>query len=632
MGEVLSAPDMGSTADEQVCHEGKLLAQLIQLLSQRPRHRMQVADLEVLLPQWLRQRADEKGGLAAWLKLYPSLFTVSGSPKEETIALILGGSQSNASVTPVKPVSQSQAKPSGGASTAAGGAAAGTLSAPAKSTGESKAADVVIPTGPWEPPSQTLRLCDVIPFSEETFQNARRGSDATKQWLPPGDGTCALQLRGLPFKASVEDIKTFLGAHAANLSADVQSIHQVRNRDGRPTGYAWLVMASLEAAQQCKDELHLKRMDDRYVEVFTYSDRATKMLRPRQREEGSLDDPAMAYLGAQDMDHAVADAANQTEPTASPRVAKENNPYSTPKNSATRGDAVHTPSDWNTPTDGLNLGAWGAGMYNPWMNPWGAAGLQTLPFPMPDFWASTQGWGAGPWADGSSADVSGKNGAGGKGYGSSGADGALKPLSLAAKEMSSTMVDFSSAVRLRGLPWSASEQDILAFFAQHDIVDRVADGPNAVHMFVRANGKASGQADVQLKDKADAEMAQSILHGQWMGTRYIEVFLYGEDGHPVTGATSAAVMGGLMPTPGLDFEGNAAMAEAAAATLKKATEIQAASLAASLAAYHEMPWAANGEYWNSGADESALETGFSGEDFAVPDWTAAMGLAQHEVG
>jgi hypothetical protein len=73
------------------------------------------------------------------------------------------------------------------------------------------------------------------------------------------------------------------------------------------------------------------------------------------------------------------------------------------------------------------------------------------------------------------------------------------------------------------------EQDVLAFFAQHDIVDRVADGPKAVNIMTRSNGRPSGQAVVQMREPADAEIAMQVLHGQWMGSRYIEVFLLNSD-------------------------------------------------------------------------------------------------------
>lgn len=86
-----------------------------------------------------------------------------------------------------------------------------------------------------------------------------------------------------------------------------------------------------------------------------------------------------------------------------------------------------------------------------------------------------------------------------------------------------------AAVRLRGLPFSMSVQDVLAFFAQHDVADRIADGPQAAQLLPKANGRPSGQARVQMRTRYDAEVAQQALHNQWIGGRYIEVFVYGEE-------------------------------------------------------------------------------------------------------
>jgi hypothetical protein len=98
----------------------------------------------------------------------------------------------------------------------------------------------------------------------------------------------------------------------------------------------------------------------------------------------------------------------------------------------------------------------------------------------------------------------------------------------------------ANVVRLRGLPFSATKQDILTFFAQHDIVDRIVSGNSAVNLLLRANGRSSGQARVQMKARSDAELAQRLLHGQWMGSRYIEVFLSSDDSHGAAAGGEAA--------------------------------------------------------------------------------------------
>merc|ERR1719453_422556 len=55
------------------------------------------------------------------------------------------------------------------------------------------------------------------------------------------------------------------------------------------------------------------------------------------------------------------------------------------------------------------------------------------------------------------------------------------------------------------------------------------DGPQAAQLLPKANGRPSGQARVQMRSRADAETAQQALNNQWIGGRYIEVFVYGDE-------------------------------------------------------------------------------------------------------
>lgn len=103
-------------------------------------------------------------------------------------------------------------------------------------------------------------------------------------------------------------------------------------------------------------------------------------------------------------------------------------------------------------------------------------------------------------------------------------------LQAEAAAMTSSPDSDTSTVRLRGLPFTSTEQDVFAFFAQFDIVDRIAEGPKAVSLLFKLSGKPLGQAVVQMNSHKDAEDAKRVLHGQWMGNRYIEVFLCGEEG------------------------------------------------------------------------------------------------------
>jgi RNA recognition motif. (a.k.a. RRM, RBD, or RNP domain) len=78
-------------------------------------------------------------------------------------------------------------------------------------------------------------------------------------------------------------------------------------------------------------------------------------------------------------------------------------------------------------------------------------------------------------------------------------------------------VPVGGIVRLRGLPWTCVEQDIVDFFVGIPIV------PKGIHFVKNAHGKATGEAFVQLHV---IESVQHALqrHKQMMGRRYIEVF------------------------------------------------------------------------------------------------------------
>lgn len=67
------------------------------------------------------------------------------------------------------------------------------------------------------------------------------------------------------------------------------------------------------------------------------------------------------------------------------------------------------------------------------------------------------------------------------------------------------------------------------FFAQHDVADKISDGPQAAQLLPKANGRPSGQAVVQMRSRQEAEEAQTALTGKYVGSRYIEVFVYGNN-------------------------------------------------------------------------------------------------------
>lgn len=77
--------------------------------------------------------------------------------------------------------------------------------------------------------------------------------------------------------------------------------------------------------------------------------------------------------------------------------------------------------------------------------------------------------------------------------------------------------DDGFVVKLRGLPWSATVDEILRFFKECN----VKDGKNGVHMTTSREGRPSGEAFVEFEDEGDMERACERDRDH-MGNRYIE--------------------------------------------------------------------------------------------------------------
>lgn len=74
-------------------------------------------------------------------------------------------------------------------------------------------------------------------------------------------------------------------------------------------------------------------------------------------------------------------------------------------------------------------------------------------------------------------------------------------------------------IRIRGLPWSASAEDVVEFFNEVEI----NGGAEGVHLTLSREGRPSGEAYVELVSQEDLDKAEE-KHKCNMGKRYIEVF------------------------------------------------------------------------------------------------------------
>eukprot|EP00403_Amphidinium_massartii_P021247 CAMPEP_0178400922 /NCGR_PEP_ID=MMETSP0689_2-20121128/16037_1 /TAXON_ID=160604 /ORGANISM="Amphidinium massartii, Strain CS-259" /LENGTH=842 /DNA_ID=CAMNT_0020021729 /DNA_START=197 /DNA_END=2725 /DNA_ORIENTATION=- len=668
-------PAVGGTqsagaADLKQVQEPALLAQLVQLLGQRPKHSLLLSDLGALLPGPLRHGVKEKGGLRSWLQKYPNLFQVSGQPGKESVTLKIGCMTEG--FAPGLAMKQ-QVSGSALANLGEGGAD-----------------------------------CDAAAAAPDGHRDEEED-----------ENQAAVQLRGLPYRATPSDIKAWLGVHRESLKGD-QAVQLVLNRDHRPSGFAKVQFVSPAAAKNARDDLDKTTMEvaadgpgtgqvpTRYVEIFLYSERPNKLrfkkattsdsvnggelqddaeaagvtreqvvqecreymsspgkgqlllsmlgvaLSPGSRAylkkmdqglkhflsqyalefsvEGAKGRECVAYLpalseGMQNSDlpanfgehlaqpsnplieyGAVASPAPSPPPAVKrgtdgpatgcisdlqPHVDFEAPPES-PKVMPTPGtprQAFNTPSDWGTPAP--QTGQWDLGRVsaNHRYGPVGAADLpipgapglaglggprseppftNPLDFPPPYPWLGGGGagwsmpppppgcWPPPPW-QGAPSPWMGLPGLGQKedrldppawmcdppGISPTpllpplDMDGALSgcgpprgaPLGLPISQPPSPGDEEplgSAVLRLRGLPFSTEEQDVLAFFAKYEVVEHIADQTRAVQMITKANGKPSGQALVHMRNGRSADIALEVLNGKHIGDRYIEVFRQNE--------------------------------------------------------------------------------------------------------
>lgn len=79
--------------------------------------------------------------------------------------------------------------------------------------------------------------------------------------------------------------------------------------------------------------------------------------------------------------------------------------------------------------------------------------------------------------------------------------------------------DDGCIVKVRGLPWSTTEEDVVKFFTECNI----RNGKKGVQMTLSREGRPSGEAYIEMETTADVDKACK-RDRDYMGHRYIEVF------------------------------------------------------------------------------------------------------------
>ncbi len=72
---------------------------------------------------------------------------------------------------------------------------------------------------------------------------------------------------------------------------------------------------------------------------------------------------------------------------------------------------------------------------------------------------------------------------------------------------------------MRGLPYNATMSDISAFFGGFDIL------PNGIHIITGRDGRATGEAYVELSSDAQAEQTLRTKHREKIGSRCVSLYL-----------------------------------------------------------------------------------------------------------
>lgn len=235
-------------------NEAILLSELIQLLGKRPGHVLLLSDLGALLPAQLRIGVKRVGGLRTWLEKFPELFQVTGQTGKESVTLMLG--------------TQSMDSPR-------------LLGKPAQSNEPTH----MVPSAHLSPTQVFANSGDCRLDSQQELPKHFVWADENDADDDMRDDTCAVLLRGIPHRASVDDIKAFLGEHVQELKEEIgptpqigsHAVKLILDHKGRISGFARLQFKTREAAQRCKEEVHMKTMEDRYVECFLYDDPPFKM-------------------------------------------------------------------------------------------------------------------------------------------------------------------------------------------------------------------------------------------------------------------------------------------------------------------------------------------------------------------
>ncbi|KAJ4460796.1 putative Epithelial splicing regulatory protein 2 [Paratrimastix pyriformis] len=399
-----------------------------------------------------------------------------------------------------------------------------------------------------------------------TFADMNSASAASRpQPVAPVSGhedAFVVRLRGLPYSATEDDIRNFL------LPAQAVGVHIARNREGRPSGDAFVEVPTADA-QDIIIKKHGEKMGIRYVETFKSSHsemnsaltpRAPSYMPPPPMGATGMDtirlrgmpwsatehdvfsffqpsgvmplrvhflydrtnrpsgDAYAVFQSPADVEQAMrrdrermgsryVELFRSTQMEAYQAVNPGASGYGGP--SGYGGGGFGGSSGYGGPSGYGGGGAYGGAPYGggyPSSSPYGGGYPSSAPGYPSGYGAPGYGASAGGAYGGSSY-----GGAGGYPQGGYGGAGAAS----AGYGGSSSSMPGGLTIRARGLPYRCSREDLLEFFRGYNPV------PESISLVMGPDGRPSGEAFISFLSENDASRAMRDLNRKYLGERYV---------------------------------------------------------------------------------------------------------------
>ena len=317
-----------------------------------------------------------------------------------------------------------------------------------------------------------------------------------------------LRLRGLPFRAVVDDVHAFFEEAAS----EIVDVAFVETSDGRQTGDAYVELASDAGAEKCMNR-NRQLMGTRYIEVIdsTAVEREVALTTHRYRSGNH---------NRMGVGSAARDAARFAQQAMLPSVSV-----------GTTAPAAFTPFD-------MMGGGWGMPAM---MNPFAAMAFQTMLLQQQQQFLLLQQQQAQQLQQQQQK-----------------AAAQAQRRAARQQQQAGGQQPQRFVVRIRGLPFSANEAMIAEFF------NDVRIPRQGVHMVLNLQDRPTGEAFVEVMSEDDVQ--QALAHnGGALGHRYIEVFrssiadMNRLGGEPASAAASSPVdlMSAMMPSIGMGLPSSA---------------------------------------------------------------------------